>query len=340
MRELSPQEPPPERIPLGGLFESYEESYANAWRALMPDARKMALPILYLQRHTFELLVKSTLKGAIAERSTLNDLDELFGTTSGPGPEAPTDFELVHTTHAFSSLFPRLEANLAALGRGPLPDEFLKLRQLFFEVDEDRPDRLRFETLFSRKKGTTTRSFPHAWGGEQRKAAPCQEVADLLETVLAAQKSTIDHFVHESPPPDSLIGRFFVDDYEGYLACEGEVQARLSPITRASREGQLHWNEVQPADIRIEPPHSLERLAKDVNGGLCANFEGRPLVLIWLKGVVLVSGTKGKHHEDAFFLAAQRSNGTITAGVWPSDYQSNLANEAIRSFRRDSGFDK
>jgi hypothetical protein len=335
-----PEAEHPERIPLGGFFESYEESYANAWRELMPKSQNMALPILYLQRHTFELVIKAVLKSTIEERRTLHELDELFGTTSGPGPGAPTDFELVHTTHEFGRLLPRLVANLVALGRPSMPEEFGLLRDLFFSVDEDNPDRLRFGTQFSRRKGTTTRSFPHFWEDKKKKSAPCQEVADLLEKVLTARKGALDKAVgRDTPPPDSPLGHFFLAEYEAYLATEEEVSSRLGPISEASRNGELHWSEVEAKSIHVEAPHALETLTQNVSGGLTATFQGRTLILVWLKGIVQVSRSKGELHEDSSFLAAQRPNGTLTAGVWLEGYQAKVADEVIEAFKRDKGIE-
>lgn len=45
---------------LGSLFVVDVESYDKAWRRLMPPSTELAGPLLYLQRHTFELLVETT----------------------------------------------------------------------------------------------------------------------------------------------------------------------------------------------------------------------------------------------------------------------------------------
>ncbi len=198
-----------ERIPLG------------AWWRLMPNSERLALPILYLQRHAFELLVKGILKSAIYERSALHNLDEMFGTASGPGPASPKDLELAHKTHEFKELLPRVKANLGALGRS-LPPEFDELEKLFFDVDEDRPDRLRYETVSS-KKGPE-RSFSTVLDKGARKYAPCAEVAQLLTEILKAKQLALNTFVEDGPPPESVLGRFFFAGYEAHRETEAAVR--------------------------------------------------------------------------------------------------------------------
>jgi hypothetical protein len=306
----------------------------------MPNVKDLALPILYLQRHTFELLVKGLLASAIDERRILHELDELFGTTLGHGPATPSDFELAHTTHELSKLVPRLVANLAALDRSPLPPEFEQLQKLFVDVDKDRPDKLRYATQFNRSKGTTSRSFPGVWERQGRKFAPCDEVGALAK-LLETRKVALDAIVNDELSPDSELGRFFFREYEASQAVvDGAVRSRLGPITRATRDGDIHWTDVPPEQVRFDEHPVLADMAKDVGGGLETTFNGRCFMLVWLRGVVQVSGSDGKRREDDFFLAARRSNGTLTAGVWPQDGQSDLAYEAIRAYRRDRGIDE
>jgi hypothetical protein len=322
-----------ERILLGGFFESYEDAYAEAWWRLMPNREGLALPILYLQRHTFELLVKGILESSIAERSTLHDLDELFGTASGPGPANPTDLELAHTSHKFKELFPRLKANLSALGRS-LPSEFAELEKLFCEVDEDRPDRLRYATLFSKKR--SDRSFPTVFDKRPRKYAPCSEVAEPLTRILEAKRLALKAVVESEPPPESALGRFFLREYEACEEVEAAVRARLGPIATATRDGDIHWIEVPTSCLRLDDHPALKDMAKEVHKNcLETEFRNRRLNILVFEEAISVRGTSGDRLENAFFLAARRPNGTLTAGLWPDDSQSNLMHEVRQAYRRD-----
>jgi len=325
--------PNKERILLGGLFESYEDAYAEAWWRLMPNREGLALPILYLQRHTFELLVKGILESAIAERSTLHELDELFGTAAGPGPANPTDLDLARATHKFRELFPRLEANLGALGRS-IPSEFAELEQLFHEVDEDRPDRLRYATLFSKKR--SDRSFPTAFDKRPRKYAPCAEVAELLAKILEAKHLALKAVVEDELPPESVLGRFFFAEYEASEEVEATVRTRLGAVAAATRDGDIHWVEVPSSCLRLEDHAVLKDMVKAVDKNcLEADFHSRRLTILVLKEVIQVSSTGGDRLEDAFFVAARRPNGTLTAGLWPDENQSSLMHEVRQALQRD-----
>lgn len=319
-------------IRLGSLFgPSYLESYSEAWKGLLPNARKLALPILYLQRHTLELLVKDLLLGALATRSELHALDDLFGTNDGAGPAEPDDFKKAHTTHSFGELFPCLERNLEALRRPSIPEAFTKARQLFTDVDEDRPDRLRYETMFIRKQLTTQRSFPTGHGDGPTKFAPCDQVGSLLDEILLARKESLSAFVDHSTPPTTELAKFYTATWKSYQESEAEALHRLSPLTSGTRDGDIDWKEVPSDGLNIQEHPDLKRATPSV-ADMCleTRFRDRILTIVILKD----SNGRISWRDSGFFLAARRPNGTLTAGVWVSECQSNLVYEIQEFFRR------
>jgi hypothetical protein len=321
-------------IRLGSLFgPTYLDSYSEAWKVLLPNAKRLALPILYLQRHTFELLLKDLLLGALDARAELHAMDDLFGTADGPGPTEPDDFQKAHTTHSFAELFPCLERNLAALRRPSLPQAFIRARTLFTNVDEDRPDKLRYATTFSRQRRTTQRSFPTGHGGGPTKYAPCAQVASLLDEILQAREEALSAFVKHTEPPTSEIAQFFTAAWECYQESEGEVLHRLAPLTAGTRDGGIVWRTTASARLNIHEHPDLKSVASVV-AEVCLEspFRGRVLTILILKDS---SGQIGWGHSQ-FFLAARRPNGTLTAGTWVSECQSNLIYEIQEAFKRSN----
>lgn len=323
-------------IRIGSIFgPSYMESYAEAWRGLLPNAVNLALPLLYLQRHTFELLVKELLIGTLETRAELHALDDLFGTTKGAGPLDPDDLEKAYTTHALGELFPCLERNLRALRRPTLPDEFVKLRKLFTDVDEDRPDRLRYDTMFNRKQRTTQRSFPTGRSGKPPKHAPCYAVAALLDEILRARSESLAACVEHQPPPVGELTEFYTATWESTEESEATVVYSLSPLVSATRDGSLKWNGISSAGLDLREHEVLRRIENDALAPFCleASLDERLLTMVILKNA------RGEINwgDSSFFLAARRPNGTLTAGVWASDCQSNLIYEIQEAFKRTSG---
>lgn len=317
---------------LGGLFgPSYTDSYAAAWRKLLPATRELALPIVYLQRHTFELLVKELLQGALATRSELYQLDELFGTASSAGPTSPDDFITAHTTHWFSELFPPLEKNLAALGWPALPEQFANVRTLLDNVDEGRPDRLRYETMFSRRKRTTERSFP-AWVRDcEVNYAPCDELASLLDEVVEARSQSLKAFVDHTDPPTTDLGKFYTQVWESQREAVYEANASVGRVVGATRDGTIQWVPVSSRVLTIAEHPDLKDCAGDLwDECLEARVRDRLLTITILKD------SKGQFswRDSGFYLATRRPNGTLTLGVWPDECQSSLIYEVQEAFKR------
>jgi hypothetical protein len=321
-----------EPIPIGGVFGlSYVDSYSEAWKALLPDARNFALPILYLQRHTFELLVKELLVGALKARSEFQILDDLFGTLSSAGPLNPDDFEKAHSSHSFRELLPCLGRNLAALARPPLPAQFDQAAKLFTAVDEDQPDRLRYQTMFSRKQRTTQRSFPLGLGGEPRKLAPCHEVGALLEQILLARSASLSALISHEEPPGTELSLFYTAALDCYQESERTVAYRIEEVATSTRDGTTEWTEADASSLDVTEHEILKRFGREL-APVCleSSFRERRLTIVILLG----AGGKISWRDSGFFLAARRPNGTLTSGVWASETQSNLIYEIQEAFKR------
>lgn len=314
-------------VRLGSLFgPSYIESYAEAWKTLLPNTRKLALPVFYLQRHTFELLVKELLLGALQTRSELHALDDLFGTAESAGPAEPDDYEKAHTTHSFSELFPCLERSLTALRRPSLPEAFAAARRLFTEVDEDRPDRLRYETVFNRKQRMAQPSFPNELAGKRQKLAPCDQVGSLLKEILLARQASLSPFSHHATPPTTELAKFYTAAWESSQESEAEVLHRLGSLTAATRDGCVKWA-VSSGGLNIQEHPDLKSITSAVfDGHLEARFRDRLLTIVMLKN------STGEVSDS--FLAARRPNGTLTSGIWISNYELDLISEIREALNR------
>ena len=71
---------------MDGFFKAgYADAYSAAWQALLPRATELAIPIVYLQRHALELIVKDLIGSCLAIRDTMDLGREVFGF---PGPDA------------------------------------------------------------------------------------------------------------------------------------------------------------------------------------------------------------------------------------------------------------
>lgn len=322
------------RIRLGSLFgPSYIDSYAQAWKELLPNASKLALPILYLQRHTFELLVKELLAGTLWVRSELQTLDDIFGTAESSGPVEPEDFRLAHGTHSFGELFPCLEKNLAALGRPSLPEPFHRARKLFFDVDEDQPDRLRYETVHARKKRTTQRSFFTGLEDVPPKYAPCHDVGPLLDEILLARSLALSAVVDKKNlPPTTILVEFYTAAWESEQEWAVEALSHLNPLTAATRDGSIKWSFVESTRLNLKEHSSLKDVTSDLaNICLETHVDGRTLTIVVFKdknGGFTWGGS-------AYFFAARRPNDTLTSGISPDECQSNLIYEIQEAFKRD-----
>lgn len=290
---------------------------------LMPEADELALPILYLQRHTFELMVKDLLLSALDERKLVHTFDDIFGTISGAGPALDSDFDLAHGSHKFGKLLPRLEDNREALRKEPLPSVFQQLRDLFVGTDGDEPDRLRYDT--QRKNKIVHRSFEPPWEGKPT-YAPCHKVAELMRELIDNRRDALEKFINNEDRPETEIGRFYFDEFENQSGLDEAVGQRLLPLEADTRGGKMHWTVVPKERFRVTGHPSLAQYSPHISDGFEAVSDGRNFALVQVGDMIRTNAGS----TPAFFFAAIRQNGTLTEGVWLERGDTNLVH-AVRS---------
>jgi len=148
----NPNEHP--KVKVGGLFHQpdYLAAYHKATRHLMQVGQidELAMPILYLQRHTLELLLKTLRDGAEEAIEAKQQIQQAKGL-----PVVPHSTAKKRKNHGLGDLLKEAEAALSALGWSvPVPG-LRELVALCQSVEGDDETRWRYATG---KKGQ--RSFP------------------------------------------------------------------------------------------------------------------------------------------------------------------------------------
>lgn len=136
---------------IGGIFgtPSYALSYLLAARMLLERAvetgrvNDVALPLAYLQRHAFELGLKTLIDvaydvAADEERIDLVKRGEAVDTVRSK--RAPR-------IHPLPRLINDLRQALATIGYAPVPSELVELADVLSAVEEHEPTRLRYERV-------------------------------------------------------------------------------------------------------------------------------------------------------------------------------------------------
>jgi hypothetical protein len=327
------------RVRLGSLWVTYIDSYYEASQKLLPATSELAYPILYLQRHTFELLTKEILTALLEIRGEAHRLDVLFNSPTGIGPIRSTDFAVAYSKHSFKEIFSSLEYNLKELGFPALPKVFGEARRMFDDVEDGQPDRLRYETVLSKNNGEKrhTPSFPRFCDEAESKYAPCDEMAAVLSQIVAVRKRQLDRQIHNlEMTEDSELDDFYECFWEECRASEHKVANCLHELVEATRKGDVTWREVSSPRLNIEDHPDLKSFASDVADLYVeTSFRGRDLVVIVLPDFVKFRGAS--RSENGYFLTARQPDGTLTLGVWPEDGQSDLIREVILAFRRNTG---
>jgi hypothetical protein len=309
------------RIRLGGFLTSYPGSYAAAWRRLLPGTPQLALPTLYLQRHTFELLLKQILLGALATMRQRQVMDDLFGTLLSAGPVSPEDYDAAYTSHDLQELSTLVEKHLRALQVAGLPQVFHRIRALLHEVERGRPERLRYEVLFSRKSRRVTTSFDYGIFESEATYAPIDEVAALLEEIFEGQAAAPG--TREGPV--GAVRAFFDAIVDAEESAYEDVRSELHKLEADTRSGKIEWRVTDTPALNVDEHPSLSDAVRLLRQRyLVGLYQSRQLALVILKETATVSGSEGARREDEFFLAALRPNGTLTDGIFPDSYQSNL----------------
>lgn len=170
----NPNEHPKVRV--GGLFHQpdYLAAYHKATRHLMQVGQidELVMPILYLQRHTLELLLKRLRDGAEEAIEATRQIQEAKGL-----PVVPYLTTKNRKTHGLGELLTEAEAALSTLG-WPVPVPGLrKLVDLCQSAEGDDETRWRYATG---KKGQ--RSFPVGLS-EPRVELPVFEIQDRLNQI-------------------------------------------------------------------------------------------------------------------------------------------------------------
>jgi hypothetical protein len=142
----------------GGLWRTrrYLDAYFNAARALFDLAQKdgkldeFALPLLNLQRHTTELILKSLLGmlydladgDAAIERAKGNDDSQVWRPSNSARDRRVSD-------HRLRSLLQDLKLALAGRQHGPVPMVLFELVEVIESVELGDETRIRYETVGS-----------------------------------------------------------------------------------------------------------------------------------------------------------------------------------------------
>jgi hypothetical protein len=300
----------------------------------MPPTQELAGPLLYLQRHTFELLVKEVLRGLLEIREQMHALDELLG-EDGPGPADQSDIDKAYSTHKLDDLLSRLISNLRALKLPSLPAEFEEAKRLFFGVDKDEPDRLRYDVQFKGKPKTIVRSFPRKGSLVPTTRAPCNDVATLLSAIMGARTRQFENHLKGREVAEASALDLFYDRYmDACRYSEYEIECRLKEFVCATKSADISWRELRLAPSEIARHRVLEGRAEYFDEDfLESEYAGRRLILgvsnkIVPRGMVML--------DDYFYLATQRADGSFSQGVWFCGYQSELAREVFGALKGTS----
>lgn len=244
-------QPPPSppasdiKIRLDGFFRlTYSDAYTAAWQALLPRAKELAIPILYLQRHALELRIKDLIRSCLAIRDEMHLGHEVFGL---PEPSALQTEARVTTGHKFEKLFNCLVRNLEILNLPPLPEEYQRARELLEVVEDGDETRLRYDTSM----GSWRPSFDY--DTDQPKVADIGEISNLLTAIGTVRErlgpdprdepvSFIDHVAHAG---------FIVNDGIGF---------ELQRLEKRTRKNEVTW--------RLEPRPAIHDGHPDFSGAL------------------------------------------------------------------------
>ncbi|HVJ28156.1 MAG TPA: hypothetical protein VM493_11475, partial [Vicinamibacterales bacterium] len=171
-------------VTVGGMFgqPDYPAGYFAATQLLMEsgDVEALAMPILYLQRHTVELIIKSILTGAYSVIESKQQLQRAKG-------EPVLSFTIKPTkTHRLGRLLDDAERALGALEYKDTAIPGMRdLVNLIESLEGGDETRWRYDTLIS-----GARSFPHDWppSHSDRVALPIHEVQERLTRIVEEEQ--------------------------------------------------------------------------------------------------------------------------------------------------------
>jgi len=299
------------KVRLDGFFSpSYADAYTAAWQELLPKAKELAIPILYLQRHALELIIKDLIGSCLAIRNELRLGCDVFGL---PGPDAPETDAWVTEGHKFGKLFPCLERNLEILKLPPLPDEYRMARELLELVEDGDETRLRYHTL--RK----SRELSFSYDSKKPKVGDIGQIAKLLTTIQ------LEHERYGPDPRDEPVS--FID----YLAhrsmgVHDDIVFKLQDLEKLTKEDKVVWRLGSTDGMSADDDHPQMDALKGGVASTCfvADFEGRKLVILYVPGY---------SESDPHVLACLRDR-MLSRLLWPPPYESNVISAAIDSVKK------
>ena len=305
-------QPPPEvsssdiKVRLDGFFMAgYAEAYMAAWQALMPRATELAIPILYLQRHTLELLVKDGIQSLVAIRDEMQLGHEVLGLTAPDGLE--TEARKLKG-HDFKPLFKCLSRNLEILKLPELPEEYRQARELLEVIEQEDTTRLRYETLNSGHA-----SFSHS--PNKPKVAHIGRISKLLTTI-----ATVHELVGDDPHeiPDSFMGLIV----KRAISVHDDIQSALGRLEKSTEKDEVVWR-LTPTPAIPDGHRNIDALKEALTRCLATEFEGRQLVIL-----------KVPRYGDYPHVLSCLDEGKLSRLIWPPPYSSNVVNAAIDSRKR------
>jgi hypothetical protein len=286
---------------------SYATEYAAAWGTLVARAEQYAIPLLYLQRHTLELVVKEAIVSLLVIRDNMHVGHDLFDLPEPPlkPKEARKAFG-----HAYEPLFKSLTANLEAFDLLPIPEEFERARTLLEGIEDDEDTRLRYETLKDRWRG----SFDF---DNQR-----PRIADIGELTRLLSKIVYEHWQLDADDhghPTSFMERIG----QRSSLVHSDVKEALETLERKTRTQEVKWTLTRTPTLRFTDRAGVttQGVSPDY---LRARYDGRDLVVFTL------SSPNGQAEP---FLA-RRHKTRVKCLLWPAQYSSTIYDAAQESSRR------
>jgi hypothetical protein len=299
-------------IRLGGLFApGYIESYAAAWRELLPKAREVAIPILFLQRHTLELIVKDVIHDLLITREEIRLGHEVFGLPAIldviDQDTWSTQWKRLHREHEFDPLFDDLTTNLKLLDLPQLPSEYQTAKDLVHSVDDGAGTRFRYDTDRTRR-----RSF----GITERPIAPIAELASILETIISVHSRVSER----GADPVSFLDQI----YQHWVGVNYDVGAAVHQLEERTRNDQVVWTRAKAPQVESGRNSDYDSIGPFHDTCLTTENEGRQMVIFSRLAV-----------DDRMpdYLACY-DDGNLSRLLWPPEYQSNLWFAAIDSVKR------
>jgi hypothetical protein len=299
-------------IRLGGLFApGYIESYMAAWRELLPKARELAIPILFLQRHTLELMVKDAIHDLLITREEIRLGREVFGLPAKDDVVAPdtwaTEWRRLHEEHKFDPLFDDLAGNLKLLDLPELPLEYHKAKAMIHSVDDGSGTRFRYDTDRKRR-----RSF----GVSERPIAPIDELASILETIIAVHSPVSER----GEEPVSFLDQI----YQHWVGVNHDIGAAVHRLEERTRMDQIVWTRAKAPRVESGKNSYYDSIGPFHHSCLTSKDEGRQMVIL----------SRVAADDSMPDYLACFHDGKLSRLLWPPEYQSNLWFAAIDSVKR------